>query len=98
MVGWQNPLNCSYKLPTNEPEKGKNESKKMSEKETIEWNFMEEDEAIFVKKLIGIIHTYYEKPPTQFIIIAAWLMKKRLEELDGPQINDLNIDWNGDIN
>ena len=98
MVGWQNPLNCSYKLPTNEPKKGKNESKKMSKKETIEWDFMEEDEAIFVKKLIGIIHTYYKEPPTHFIIIAAWLMKKRLEELDGPQINDLKIDWNGDMN
>ena len=48
------------------------------EKETIEWNFMEEDEAVFIKKMIGLIHTYYTKQPTDFIIIAAWLMKKRL--------------------
>jgi hypothetical protein len=67
------------------------------EKETIEWNFMEEDEAVFIKKMIGLIHTYYEKPPTDYIIIAAWLMKKRLEEIDGPQINDIN-NWEGNLN
>ena len=75
------------------------EKENMSEeKETIEWDFMEEDEAVFIKKIIGLIHTYYTKQPTDYIIIAAWLMKKRLEEIDGPQINDINHNWEGDLN
>jgi len=32
------------------------------------------------------------------MIISAWLMKKRLEEIDGPQINDITNEWTGDLN
>ena len=70
----------------------------MAKKDTIEWDFMDEDEAVFIKKVIALIHTYYEKPPADYMIIAAWLMKKRLEEIDGPQINDITNDWTGDLN
>ena len=70
----------------------------MTKKETIEWDFMDEDEAVFVKKVIALIHTYYKKPPSEFIIFSAWLLKKRLEEIDGPQISDITIDWTGDLN
>ena len=70
----------------------------MAKKDTIEWDFMDEDEAVFIKKTIALIHTYYEKPPADYMIIAAWLMKKRLEEIDGPQINDITHDWTGDLN
>ena len=70
----------------------------MAKKDTIEWDFMDEDEAVFIKKTIALIHTYYEKPPADYMIIAAWLMKKRLEEIDGPQFNDITNDWTGDLN
>ena len=70
----------------------------MAKKETIEWDFMDEDESVFIKKVIAIIHTYYKNPPSDFMIISAWLMKKRLEEIDGPQINDINHNWEGDLN
>ena len=70
----------------------------MAKKDTIEWDFMDEDESVFIKKVIALIHTYYEKPPADYMIIAAWLMKKRLEEIDGPQISDITNDWTGDLN
>ena len=70
----------------------------MAKKETIEWDFMDEDESVFIKKVIGIIHAYYDRTPSDFVIIAAWLMKKRLEEIDGPQISDITNDWTGDLN
>ena len=65
----------------------------MDKKETIEWDFMDEDESVFIKKVIALIHTYYKKQPSDYIIIAAWLMKKRLEEIDGPQISSTNLYW-----
>ena len=67
------------------------------EKETIEWDFMDEDEAIFVRKVISLLHSYYKDDPPDYIIMAVWLLRKRLEEIDGPQINELK-NWEGNIN
>ena len=39
----------------------------MAKKDTIEWDFMDEDESVFIKKTIALIHTYYEKPPSDYI-------------------------------
>ena len=69
-----------------------------AKKDTIEWDFMDEDESVFIKKTIALIHTYYKNPPSDYMIISAWLMKKRLEEIDGPQISDITNDWTGDLN
>jgi hypothetical protein len=61
----------------------------MSEdKNTIPWDIKNDDEADFIRKTLSLLHIRYEDKPPDFIIIAAFLMQKRLEEIDGPQINE----------
>ena len=56
---------------------------------------MNDDEADFLRKIMGIMHHYYGEKPKDFIIMAVFLLQKRTEQIDGPQINDL---WKGDQN
>ena len=62
----------------------------------VEWDFMEDDEAEFLNKILAIMHAFYKDKPADFIVMSAFLIQKRLEEIDGPQINDLN--WKGTMN
>ena len=59
----------------------------------VEWDFMEDDEADFLRKTLNLLHAFYQDKPADFIVISGFLIQKRLEEIDGPQINDLN--WKG---
>ena len=52
----------------------------MSEdKNTIPWDIKSDDEADFIRKTLSLLHIRYEEKPPDFIIIAAFLMQKRLE-------------------
>ncbi len=67
----------------------------MNDENVEKWDFMNDDEADFLRKIMGIMHHYYGDKPKDFIIIAVFLLQKRTEQIDGPQINDL---WKGDQN
>ena len=59
----------------------------MNEENVEKWDFMEDDEAEFLRKTLSLLHYKYKDKPPDFIIFSAFLMQKRLEEIDGPQIN-----------
>ena len=61
------------------------------------WDFRNDDEIDFLQKILKILHVRYQDEPPVTIVITAWIIQKRMEEIDGPQISDTN--WRkGDLN
>ena len=67
----------------------------MNDENVENLDIMNAVEADILRKIMGFMHHYYGDKPKDFIIIAVFLLQKRTEQIDGPQINDL---WKGDQN